>query len=146
MLGGMLSRIELIQPVLTKPFHRDGYVYEEKYDGWRMVAYKDGRHVRLISRRGVDHTERFAEIAGAIARLRARTLVLDGEVCVFNQALVSHMHLLMDPTDGAVVTPPVFMAFDCLDVRGRDVPPEGSSQASGRRDRWLADLGGSPPS
>jgi hypothetical protein len=32
----MLSRLELIQPVLTKPFHRDGYVYEEKYDcgGW----------------------------------------------------------------------------------------------------------------
>jgi len=25
-----------------EPFHRDGWVYEEKYDGWRMIAYKDG--------------------------------------------------------------------------------------------------------
>jgi bifunctional non-homologous end joining protein LigD len=68
----MLSHLQLIQPVLTKPFHRDGYVYEEKYDGWRMVAYKDGRHVRLVSRRGVDHTQRFAEIARALVDLRAR--------------------------------------------------------------------------
>jgi ATP-dependent DNA ligase len=25
-----------------RPLHLDGWVYEEKYDGWRMVAYKDG--------------------------------------------------------------------------------------------------------
>jgi ATP-dependent DNA ligase len=47
-----LPDVEPIQPVLTKPFHRDGWVYEEKYDGGRMLAYKDGRHVRLVSRRG----------------------------------------------------------------------------------------------
>ncbi len=28
--------------LVATPFHRDGWVYEEKYDGWRMVAYKDG--------------------------------------------------------------------------------------------------------
>ncbi len=32
-----------MQPTLvSRPFHRDGWVYEEKYDGWRMVAYKAG--------------------------------------------------------------------------------------------------------
>jgi ATP-dependent DNA ligase len=36
---------------------------EEKYDNWRMVACKDGRNVRLVSRRGVDYTGRFAEVA-----------------------------------------------------------------------------------
>lgn len=30
--------------------YRDGWIYEEKYDGWRMVAYKDGTHVQLVSR------------------------------------------------------------------------------------------------
>lgn len=30
---------------LPKPFHRDGWVYEEKYDGWRMVAEKAGSQV-----------------------------------------------------------------------------------------------------
>ena len=37
-------------------FHRDGWVYEEKVDGWRMLAYKDGQRVRLVSRNGRDHT------------------------------------------------------------------------------------------
>jgi ATP-dependent DNA ligase len=49
----MLTRFDPIQPALTKPFHRDGWVYEEKYDGWRVVAYKHGRHVRLVSQRAV---------------------------------------------------------------------------------------------
>src|SRR5436189_4694580 len=34
-------------------------VYEEKVDGWRILAFKDGGGVRLLSRHGVDHTERF---------------------------------------------------------------------------------------
>ena len=29
--------------------HHEGWVYEEKVDGWRMVAYKDGAAVRLMS-------------------------------------------------------------------------------------------------
>src|SRR5437870_4712511 len=49
--------------VLAKPFHRDGWVYEEKVDGWRIVAIKDGRFVRLVSRTGKDHAERFPDIA-----------------------------------------------------------------------------------
>ena len=60
-------------PTLVRPpFHRDGWVYEEKVDGWRILAYKDGPRVRLISRNAVDHTARFRELAAAIARLRAR--------------------------------------------------------------------------
>lgn len=40
-------------------FHREGWVYEEKYDGWRMMAYKDGTSVRLVSRAGKEHSRRF---------------------------------------------------------------------------------------
>lgn len=109
-----------MQPMLGKPFHRPGWVYEEKYDGWRMLAFKDGRRVRLISRQGVDHTEQFRELAEAIAALKAPTLILDGEVCVFDKDLVSQFHLLDRLTDEDC-TPPVFMAFDCLHVHGLDV-------------------------
>jgi len=56
-------------PIQAKPFHLPGWVYEEKYDGWRMIAYKDGRAVRLVSRNAVDHMERFRELAAAIAAL-----------------------------------------------------------------------------
>ena len=61
-----------IAPTLVRePFHRSGWVYEEKkVDGWRIVAYKDGERVRLVSRNGVDHTRRFADVARAITKLR----------------------------------------------------------------------------
>jgi ATP-dependent DNA ligase len=42
--------------MLVKPFHRPGWVYEEKIDGWRLGAYKVGSNVRLVSRKGVEHT------------------------------------------------------------------------------------------
>jgi len=83
-----------MQPELApEPFHRPGWVYEEKYDGWRMGAYKDGSSVRLISRTGTDHTARFPDITAAIAGLVAPQLILDGEVCVFDDQLVSQIHL-----------------------------------------------------
>jgi bifunctional non-homologous end joining protein LigD len=90
-----------------------------------MVACKDGPRVRLVSRTGVDHTARFPEIAAAVAGLLAPHLVLDGEVCVFDDQLVSQFHLLgwSDDDRATVQTPPVFMAFDCLHERGRDLGP-----------------------
>jgi bifunctional non-homologous end joining protein LigD len=109
-----------MQPTLGKPFHRPGWIYEEKYDGWRMLAFKDGRRVRLVGRQAVDHTERFRELADAIAALKAPTLILDGEVAVFDKGLVSQFHLLDRLTDEEC-TPPVFMAFDCLHIHGLDV-------------------------
>ncbi len=38
-----------------RPFHRDGWVFEQKIDGSRIITYKSGRHVRLVSRNAVDH-------------------------------------------------------------------------------------------
>jgi ATP-dependent DNA ligase len=81
---------------VREPFHRDGWVYEEKVDGWRMLAYKDGVRVRLVSRNGRDHTRRFASIAAAIAKLSARSLVLDGEVAIYDQRLGSRFEWLSD--------------------------------------------------
>ena len=47
-----LPEIALIIPISAAPFHRQGWVYEEKVDGWRIVAYKRGEQVRLMGRRG----------------------------------------------------------------------------------------------
>jgi bifunctional non-homologous end joining protein LigD len=77
----------MIPTLVTEPFHRPGWVYEEKVDGWRILAYKDGARVRLLSRNRVDHARRFREIAAALASLPVPTLVLDGEVAVFDEQL-----------------------------------------------------------
>src|SRR5262250_2319082 len=107
--------------LVREAFHRDGWVYEEKVDGWRILAYKDGARVRLVSRNGRDHTRRFPGIAAAVAKLSARTLVLDGEVAIYDEQLRSRFHWLREPDPEAVATPPVFMAFDVLYRGGRDL-------------------------
>jgi bifunctional non-homologous end joining protein LigD len=108
-------------PLVREPFHRDGWVYEEKVDGWRILAYKDGARVRLVSRNGRDHTRRFHDIAAAVAKLSARSLVLDGEVAIFDQQLRSRFDWLREPDPDAVATPPMFMVFDVLHRNGREL-------------------------
>jgi bifunctional non-homologous end joining protein LigD len=44
---------------VPRPFHHRGWVYEEKYDGYRMVATRRGRAVALTSHNGLDHTRVF---------------------------------------------------------------------------------------
>ncbi len=88
-----------------------------------MLAYKDGADVRLISRHGVDHTRRFPEIGAAVGKLPTRTLVLDGEVCVFDAQLVSQFHLLGDTRTDELATPAVYITFDVLHAKARDLRP-----------------------
>ena len=58
--------VQLAQPTLiARPLHREGWVYEEKVDGWRMLAYKVAGTVKLMSRNGRDHSSRFP---GIVAR------------------------------------------------------------------------------
>jgi ATP-dependent DNA ligase len=95
------------------PFHRSGLVYEEKIDGWRMLPYKEGRRVKLVSRNAVEHTHRFHELSAAIAAPKAEVVVLDGEVAVFDEKLVSRFYLLGDYESGVISTPPVFICLRC---------------------------------
>ena len=118
----VLAAYTPMAPTLVRePFHRDGWVYEEKVDGWRRVAYKDGARVRLVSRNGRDHTRRFAGIAAAVAKLSARSLVLDGEVAIYDERLRSRFDWLREPDSDALATPPMFMAFDLLHQDGREL-------------------------
>jgi bifunctional non-homologous end joining protein LigD len=70
---------------VATPFHRPDWVYEEKVDGYRMVASKEGPRVSLISRQGKDFTHRFPDLAKAVAALAAESAILDTEVAVFDR-------------------------------------------------------------
>lgn len=111
----------MIPTLVPEPFHRPGWVYEEKVDGWRILAYKDGARVRLLSRNRVDHARRFRELATAIAALPVSTLVLDGEVAIFDQHLRSRFELLRHADPTVVATPPVYIPFDLLYRDGADL-------------------------
>ena len=55
------------------------WLHEIKHDGFRIIARKDGERVRLYSRPGNDFTRRFPLIVEALARLRPRSCIIDGE-------------------------------------------------------------------
>lgn len=109
----------MLATLVDQPFHLPGWVYEEKYDGYRILAYKEGNRVTLYSRNAKDRTETFSDIARAIERLRDRTLLLDGEAVAFDRKLVSRFQLLQQ---GDV--PYVYAVFDCLYRNGRDLRNE----------------------
>jgi hypothetical protein len=74
-----------------------------------------------MSRNGVEHTGRFGDLAAAVSKLSGRSLVLDGEVAIYDQQLRSRFEWLRQREPEAVASPPVFMAFDLLYRDGRDL-------------------------
>ena len=111
----------MLATLVGEPFHAPGWVYEEKYDGFRFLAYKEGRKVTLLTRNMKDRTDEFQSVAAAVAALPAPTLVLDGEVVIFDRRGVSRFQLLQRRAVGEAASPPVFVVFDCLYARGRDL-------------------------
>lgn len=89
----------------------------------RVLAYKDAARVRLLRRNRVDHARRFRELAVAIAALPVPTLVLDGEVAIFDEQLSSRFELLRHSDPDVVATPPIYIAFDVLYRDGIDLSP-----------------------
>ncbi|MGC2459435.1 MAG: non-homologous end-joining DNA ligase [Steroidobacteraceae bacterium] len=109
----------MLATLVAESFDKPGWVYEEKYDGDRILAYKEGNRVRLLSRNGKDRTDRFPRIAAAIRTLHPQTLLLDGEVVVFDSTGVSRFQLLQRDQGE-----PVYAVFDCLFHDGEDLRRE----------------------
>jgi bifunctional non-homologous end joining protein LigD len=107
----------MLATLVREPFNKPGWVYEEKYDGYRILAYKEGSRVRLFSRNAIDRTDRFSDVAAAMRKLRPSTLLLDGEVSVFDREGVSRFQLLQNLGAGKSV----FAVFDCLYKDGKDL-------------------------
>jgi bifunctional non-homologous end joining protein LigD len=124
----VIDRIPIrVHPMLAllvpMPFHRPGWIFEEKYDGIRILAYKEGTKVTLLSRNDLDRTATFTDIATAVGQLRDRTLLLDGEVVSFDSKGVSRFQLLQRGDFARH-----FAVFDCLYRNGRDLRSEPLSR------------------
>ncbi|MGZ3418257.1 MAG: DNA ligase D [Polyangiales bacterium] len=98
------------------------YTFEIKYDGYRILAAKSGRAVRLESRRGHDWTDRFQPVADAIAQLPLRDGVIDGEVVAVNGAGTPSFHRLQQWVGGERRDVQIaFAAFDLPFADGEDL-------------------------
>jgi hypothetical protein len=98
-----------------------------------MLAYKDGDRVRLVSRNGRDDTRRFADLAAAVAKLSARTLVLDGELAIYDHRLRSRFDWLREP-DGPRAGRPTW--WDRRPCAGSGTSPPSGRSHRARPVRW----------
>lgn len=113
--------VQLAKLVSTVP-QGDDWVYELKYDGYRIIAYIEGNRVHLFTRNGNDYTSRFQSIAASLGDWAAgRPMVLDGEMVILDpagktdfQALQSH---LRDPQNQNLT----YIIFDLLSLDGADL-------------------------
>jgi bifunctional non-homologous end joining protein LigD len=62
-----------------------GWSYEVKLDGYRTLALKDGSRVKLLSRNLKDATRLYPAVAREVARLRAESVLLDGEIVAVDE-------------------------------------------------------------
>jgi bifunctional non-homologous end joining protein LigD len=94
------------------------WLHEIKHDGFRIIARKDGPRVRLYSRPGNDLTDRFPLIVEALARLRSRSCILDGEaVCCDNEGMPNFERIRYRRHDASVF----LYAFDLIELNGDDL-------------------------
>jgi len=115
-----------------RPFSRKGWVFELKYDGYRLLAERAGREAYLRSRAGHDLTTTFPEIARAVRGLPYEGLILDGEVVVPDAEgrpsfgrLQGRGRILNrdDALKASFELPAIYHAFDILALEGFDLRP-----------------------
>lgn len=113
--------VQLAKLVTDVPDTTD-WLYEMKYDGYRIVAYVEGNKVRLITRNGNDYTNRFSNIAYSLIEWAAgRAMILDGEMAITDkdgktdfQALQNYMR---NPRNQSLT----YIVFDLLALDGTDL-------------------------
>ena len=110
----------LAREVRALPLGQD-WVYEFLWGGERVRAVKRDGAVNLISREGRDLTNRFPRIAAAVARLRARHAVIDGEILYLESYPLPVVRFLEQSSDESLHGCLAFVAFDLLCDEGRDV-------------------------
>ena len=113
-----------IEPQLCKLVEHapsgDGWVHEVKFDGYRMAARIDHGVVQLLTRSGLDWTEKYPETAKALAGLPVTSAYIDGELCGVGADGVTSFALIQAASDkgsGALV----YFVFDLMALNGTSV-------------------------
>src|SRR3712207_1130122 len=118
------------------------WAHELKWDGYRMHARIDGNDVRLLTRTGLDWTDKYPAIAGALRRLSLEKAYLDGELCALSEAGLTSFSAMQAATDARSTDGLVLVLFDLLFLDGEDLTGEPLLV---RKERLKALLASAPP-
>jgi bifunctional non-homologous end joining protein LigD len=115
-----------------RPFSKAGWVFELKYDGFRVLASGGEGEARLLYRSGAEATRAFPELARAVSALPFRGVILDGEAVVLDEMGRPSFQRLqrralrtraVDAGHAALTAPATLVAFDLLACEGFDLRP-----------------------
>ncbi len=115
-----------------RPFSRDGWLFEIKYDGYRVIAARELGRAKLLSRNRKDLSAVFPEIARAVQALPYENLILDGELVCLDQSgrpsfdrlqRRGRLQRSLDIGNAAVRLPATLFVFDLLAFQGFDLRP-----------------------
>ncbi len=107
---------QLSQPV-EKPPSGPQWIHEIKLDGFRI----DHGRAQLLTRTGLDWTDKYPSAIAALANVKAKTAYIDGELCGVDDAGLPSFAHTQAATDGERGVRLVYYAFDLLHLDGRDV-------------------------
>ena len=116
-----LKFVPPLMPTLVEmPPEGDGWIHEVKFDGYRTQVIIDAEGVRIFTRRGLDWTSKYRDLAKAAGDLDVESAIIDGEVIVTNEAGLSDFRALRK----AIISRQhdlYFVAFDLLHLNGYDL-------------------------
>lgn len=116
-----------------KPPGGERWLHEVKFDGYRLQARIDHGAVRLLTRSGLDWTERFgATLSKALADLPCGTALIDGEVVALSESGVSSFGALQEALSEGATGALVFFGFDLLHLDGQDLRADPLLARKGR--------------
>ena len=118
-LSTLPKRLQPMLATLTDaPFDDPQWVFEDKYDGFRMVASIEGGKVTLYSRNGKIVSDSYKDVTRALERVKGDA-VLDGELVALDESGVSRFQLLQNALRHEARL--VYYVFDVMFAGGRDL-------------------------
>ena len=112
--------IEPMKALVVRDLPAGDWLYEMKFDGYRALAFKAGKEVRLISRNRTNFDNDYPPLIGALKLLSAKQAIIDGEIAALDDEGKSSFQLLQS-YGKAKQTPLVYFAFDLLFLEGADL-------------------------
>jgi bifunctional non-homologous end joining protein LigD len=112
---------ELATLVDAAPHKPEEWIYEIKFDGYRMLARVEGKDIRLITRNGNDWTDKLLPLQQEIRRMKLPDGWYDGEIVVHDEHGKPNFNLLQQAFDGSGKAQVVYFVFDVPYCKGHDL-------------------------
>ncbi|MXN66681.1 ATP-dependent DNA ligase [Stappia sp. GBMRC 2046] len=120
-------RAPMLAVLTEERFSKPDWIFERKFDGERILVFREGENIRLLTRNRKDVSATYPDLAEALTRQPAQDFVADGEVVAFEGKVTSFARLqkrmqIKNPADARASGIPVFFyLFDLLHISGRNV-------------------------